>query len=126
MNTVFDALGEPTRRDMLQVLASGEQSAGTVLEAMQARGPISQPAVSQHLKVLREAGLVRMRAEGNRRIYAIDSAGVEAAQAWLVGISDPTQAFAQPLEALATEVARGKRNRRTRPDAVHRKRSRPA
>jgi DNA-binding transcriptional ArsR family regulator len=99
---VFDALGDPTRRQILELLATGEQPAGAVVEAL----PISQPAVSQHLKVLREARLVTMRAEGTRRLYAIDAAGVDAAQTWLARLSDP---FRQPLDALETEVARGKR-----------------
>jgi DNA-binding transcriptional ArsR family regulator len=103
---VFDALGDATRRQILELLASGEQPAGSVVEAL----PISQPAVSQHLKVLREARLVTVRAEGTRRLYAIDPAGIDAAQAWLARLSDP---FTQPLDALATEVARGKRARRT-------------
>ncbi len=100
---IFDALGDPTRRQILELLASGEQPAGSVVEAL----PISQPAVSQHLKVLREARLVTVRAEGTRRLYAIDPAGIDAAQAWLGTLSsDP---FRQPLDALETEVARGKR-----------------
>ncbi|HEX6023172.1 MAG TPA: metalloregulator ArsR/SmtB family transcription factor [Solirubrobacter sp.] len=103
---VFEALGDPTRRQILELLASGEQPAGAVVEAL----PISQPAVSQHLKVLREARLVNMRAEGTRRLYSIDPAGVDAAQAWLARLADP---FRQPLDALETEVARGKRARRT-------------
>ena len=79
---------------------------------MQGRAPISQPAVSQHLKVLRDAGLISVRAEGTRRLYAIDEAGVAAAQAWLAHLGDPLAPFAQPLDALETEVARGRRERR--------------
>jgi DNA-binding transcriptional ArsR family regulator len=101
---VFDALGDPTRRQILELLASGEQPAGAVVEAL----PISQPAVSQHLKVLRAAQLVTMRADGNRRLYAVDPAGVDAAQAWLARLTD---SFSQPLDALETEIARGKRAR---------------
>jgi DNA-binding transcriptional ArsR family regulator len=81
---------------------------------IQRRLQISQPAVSQHLKVLRDARLVRARADGTRRFYANDEAGLEAAQFWLAHLADPAGAFAQPLGALATEVARGKRaGRRT-------------
>lgn len=112
MNAIFDALGDRKRRKILEVLARGEQSAGTVVEAMQGHGAISQPAVSQHLKVLREAGLVRRRVEGTRRIYSIDSAGLAQAQTWLSHIDNQIQPFDQPLDALATEVARGKRERR--------------
>jgi DNA-binding PadR family transcriptional regulator len=59
--------------------------------------------------VLREAGLVQVRAEGTRRLYAVDDAGTAAARAWLARFED---AFAQPLDALATELARGRRERR--------------
>ncbi len=110
---VFEALGEPTRRLILELLAAGEQPASAVVAAVQARTPISQPAVSQHLRVLREAGLVRVRAEGNRRLYAVDEAGIEAARAWLDRFADPLASFAPALDALATEVARGRRARRT-------------
>jgi DNA-binding transcriptional ArsR family regulator len=114
---IFEALGEPVRRRILELLAAGEQPVGTVVAALQARAPISQPAVSQHLKALREAGLVTVRAEGTRRLYAVDEAGLEVAQAWLARVADPLHHFAQPLDALATEVARGRRVRRaTRAD----------
>jgi DNA-binding transcriptional ArsR family regulator len=108
----FEALGDPTRRQILELLAGGERPAGALVEALQASAAISQPAVSQHLKVLREAGLVSARAEGTRRLYALDEAGLEAARAWLARLADRLQPFAQPLDALATEVARGRRARR--------------
>ncbi|MFM2078515.1 MAG: hypothetical protein RJA49_2405 [Actinomycetota bacterium] len=75
---------------------------------------MSQPAVSQHLKVLREAQLVAARAEGTRRMYALDPRGAAAARTWLDHLTDPLAAFAQPLDALATEVARGRRTTRAR------------
>ena len=109
MTGVFEALGDATRRHVLEVLSAGEQSAGDVVTALQAHGPISQPGVSQHLGVLREAGLVTVRAEGTRRVYAVDEAGLDTARAWLARLADPLAAFEQPLDALATEVARGKR-----------------
>jgi DNA-binding transcriptional ArsR family regulator len=112
---VFEALGDPVRRHILVLLAAGEQSAGAVVAALQARTPITQPAVSQHFKVLREAGLVTVRAEGTRRLYTLDEAGLAAAQGWLSRLADPLGPFAQPLDALATEVARGRRARRARP-----------
>jgi DNA-binding transcriptional ArsR family regulator len=105
---VFEALGDATRRRVLEVLSAGEQSAGDVVTALQSHGAISQPGVSQHLGVLREAGLVTVRAEGTRRVYAVDAAGLDAARAWLAQL-DPLAAFEQPLDALATEVARGQR-----------------
>jgi DNA-binding transcriptional ArsR family regulator len=102
----FDVLGDPVRRRILELLADREHASGEVVDVIQAEFGLSQPAVSQHLKVLREARLVTMRAEGTRRLYAIDAAGVDAAQTWLARLSDP---FRQPLDALETEVARGKR-----------------
>jgi len=112
MNGVFEALGEPVRRLILELLAAGEQPVGQLAAALQSRMPISQPAVSQHLKVLLEANLVSVRAAGTRRLYALDQAGVDAAKAWLARLADPLSPFEQPLDALATEVARGRRARR--------------
>jgi DNA-binding transcriptional ArsR family regulator len=106
---VFEALGDPVRRRLLELLVTGEQPAGALVTALQARVRITQPAVSQHLKVLREAGLVRVRAEGTRRLYAVDDDGTAAARAWLARFEDT---FAQPLDALATELVRGRRERR--------------
>ncbi|WP_405164082.1 metalloregulator ArsR/SmtB family transcription factor [Nocardia sp. NBC_01499] len=109
---IFEALGDPVRRYILELVASGEQPAGTVVATVQQHTRISQPGVSQHLKVLRDAGLVSARAVGTRRLYALDPEGVAAAQVWLTGLADPLAQFAQPLDALATEVARGRRTRR--------------
>jgi DNA-binding transcriptional ArsR family regulator len=109
---VFEALGDPVRRLILELLAAGEQSTGSLVAALQSRMPISQPAVSQHLKVLREASLVSVRPMGTRRVYALDRAGLAAAQAWLTRLADPLGPFTQPLDALATELARGRRPRR--------------
>jgi len=113
MGGVFEALGDPVRRRILEALAQGEQPAGVVVDAVRAHTPISQPAVSQHLRVLREAGLVRARAEGTRRFYAVDPDALAAPRAWLDRFTDPLDAFAQPLDALATELARGRRERRS-------------
>ncbi|MEU4385904.1 metalloregulator ArsR/SmtB family transcription factor [Promicromonospora sp. NPDC023805] len=106
---VFEALGDPVRRRLLELLIPGEQPAGALVTALQARVRITQPAVSQHLRVLREAGLVQVRAEGTRRLYAVDDTGTAAARAWLARFEDT---FAQPLDALATELVRGRRERR--------------
>jgi DNA-binding transcriptional ArsR family regulator len=94
MDGIFEALGEPVRRPVMEVLAAGEQPAGAIVTALQSRAPISQPAVSQHLKVLRDAGLVSVRAEGARRFYALDPAGIDAAHAWLTG--SPTRSSRSP------------------------------
>ena len=114
MDAAFAALGEPKRREILIALSQGELAAGAIVDALRASGAISQPAVSQHLKVLREAGLVMMRADGTRRVYAVDHEGISAVIEWLAAtISAPLSDLAQPLDALDTEVARGKRQRKT-------------
>ena len=108
----FDVLGDPVRRRILELLAEGELTSGAICTTIQQEFGISQPAVSQHLKVLLEANLVSVRAAGTRRLYALDQAGLDEALAWLKGLTDPLSPFAQPLDALATEVARGRRTRR--------------
>ncbi|MFF0495015.1 ArsR/SmtB family transcription factor [Nocardia aobensis] len=108
---IFDALGDPVRRHILELLAAGEHSAGALVESIRAATPISQPAVSQHLKTLRDTGLVTVRAEGTRRYYRLDPDGVEIARTWLTALLDPLHHLANPLDALATEIARGKRTR---------------
>ena len=112
MDPVFAALGEPVRRRILEVLSGGARSAGGVVAVLRERAPISQPAASQHLKVLREAGLIDFVADGNRRLYRLEPVAIEAARGWLDTLLDPAAQFTQPLDALATEVARGKRDRR--------------
>lgn len=105
----LDILGDPVRRRIVELLADGERSAGDLGEVIQREFGISQPAVSQHLRVLREAGFASVRAEGTRRLYAVDPAPLEAADAWF----DPFRRFWQPrLDALGTELARGRRERR--------------
>jgi DNA-binding transcriptional ArsR family regulator len=73
------ALADPTRREILEMLGRGERAAGAIAEEF----AISAPAVSQHLKVLREARLVRVRAKGQHRIYSLDDAGFDEVDAWL-------------------------------------------
>ncbi|WP_067564964.1 ArsR/SmtB family transcription factor [Nocardia acidivorans] len=108
---IFDALGDPVRRFILELVGAGELPAGAIVAAVQEFTSISQPGVSQHLRVLRDAGLLTVRAEGTRRIHAVDPAATEAARHWLTALT--VQPFAQPMDALATEIARGKRERRT-------------
>jgi len=113
---VFEALGDPARRQILEFLAAGEQPVSAILAALRTTTSISQPAVSQHLKVLRVAGLVTVRADGTRRHYALDRGGLDAARAWLAAlVADPLAPFTQPLDALDTEIARGRRARRAGP-----------
>src|SRR4029078_12730644 len=76
--TIFQAVSDPTRRAILAMLADGERSAGD----LQAPFRISQPAVSRHLRVLREAGLVRERPDGRRRIYSLDARPLRAVYDW--------------------------------------------
>jgi DNA-binding transcriptional ArsR family regulator len=105
----FDILGDATRRRILQLLADGEMSAGDVTAVIQAEFGISQAAVSQHLRVLRENGFATVRPEGTRRLYAVDGEPLKAIDEWLEQFR---RFWAQPLDALATELARGKRERR--------------
>ncbi len=105
----FDVLGDPVRRRILELLADGELSAGAVSGVIQAEFGISQPGVSQHLKVLRENGFATVRAEGARRLYAVDPAPLREVDVWLDRFR---QFWSQRLDALATELARGKRERR--------------
>lgn len=104
----FDVLGDPVRRRILELLAGGEQTAGAVGAVIQAEFSISQPAVSQHLKVLRDNGFASVRPDGQRRLYAVDGQGLRDIDAWLAGFR---QFWRPHLDALATEVARGKRNK---------------
>jgi DNA-binding transcriptional ArsR family regulator len=75
----FEALGDPNRREILRLLSSGDKPVQEIAEAM----PISRPAVSRHLRLLKDAGLVVERAEGTRRIYQLQAQGVDAVQAYL-------------------------------------------
>ena len=75
---VLDALGDPTRRSVFERLAVGPTSVGRLADGL----PVSRPAVSQHLRVLREAGLVSDRRVGTRRVYAVDPAGIQALRAY--------------------------------------------
>ena len=109
----FDVLGDPVRRRILELLAGGERPAGDVVAVIQDEFGLTQPAVSRHLRVLRESGFANVRPEGARRLYAIDAAGLEGAEGWL---SDLRAQWSQRLDALGTELARGKKRRKeTRP-----------
>src|SRR6478736_7373644 len=81
---VLDALGDPTRRAVLELLRGGEQSVRELTDATE----VSQPAVSQHLRVLRDAGLVTVRPEGTRRLYRVDLDGLAGLRAWVDGFRD--------------------------------------
>jgi DNA-binding transcriptional ArsR family regulator len=110
----FDVLGDPVRRRILELLADGERAAGEVGAIVQEEFGISQPAVSLHLRVLRESGFATVRSEGTRRLYAVDPEPLREVDVWL----DRYRRFWTPhLDALATELARGKRERRLRDEA---------
>lgn len=110
----FDILGDPVRRRILELLADGELSAGEVGAVVQAEFGISQPAVSQHLRVLRESGFTTVRPVGTRRLYAVNPAPLQEVDLWLERYR---RFWNRHLDALATELARGKRERRMKGDA---------
>jgi DNA-binding transcriptional ArsR family regulator len=105
----FDVLGDPVRRRLLELLADGERTAGALTEVVRAEFGISQPAVSQHLRVLRESGFTAVRAEGTRRLYSVDATPLRDVDEWLARFRS---FWAPPLAALATELARGRRHRK--------------
>jgi DNA-binding transcriptional ArsR family regulator len=110
----FDVLGDPVRRRILELLAGGEQSSGEVTAVIQSEFGISQPAVSQHLRVLRDNGFASVRAQGTRRLYAVEPAPLQEVDLWLERFRG---FWGQRLDALATELARGKRERRIKDEA---------
>lgn len=106
----LDVLGDPVRRRILDALSTGDHTAGQLVDIVSAEFGIGQPAVSHHLRVLRESGFVSVRASGSRRIYAVEGAGLDAASAQI----DRYRAmWTNRLAALHTEVARGRREART-------------
>ena len=107
----FDVLGDPVRRRILELLADGELPAGAVSDVIRREFGISQPAVSQHLRVLRESGVATVRPDGTRRLYAVDAERLHDVDAWLERFR---HAWTPHLDALDTEIARGRRQRRLR------------
>jgi DNA-binding transcriptional ArsR family regulator len=105
----FDVLGDPVRRRILELLADGERPSGAIAAIVQDEFGITQPAVSQHLRVLRDSGFATVRPDGARRLYAVDPGPFQAVDAWL----EPFHRFwEQRLDSLATELARGRHDRR--------------
>ena len=96
---VLDALGDPTRRRVFKRLRSGRRSVREIADGMD----VTRPAVSQHLKVLKAAGLVVARVEGTRHLYAVDTRGLEAVRGWLDGFWD--EALTAFKEAAEREAA---------------------
>lgn len=100
----LEALADPTRRSIVELLAEGEREAGAIAD----RFPVSRPAVSRHLRVLREAGLVHVRRDAQRRLYSLDPAPLEELDAWLARYRG---FWTNRLDALATELRRKERRR---------------
>ena len=100
----IEALADPTRRRIVELLADGERSAG----ALASEFTVSRPAVSRHLRVLRETGLVQAREEGTSRVYSLDPAPLEELDAWLARYRG---FWAQRLDALDTQLRRARRRK---------------
>lgn len=105
----FDVLADPVRRRILELLAQEEHASGEVVDVIAQEFGISQAAVSQHLKVLRDSGFASVRIDGARRIYAVDAAPMQEVDAWL---GQFRVFWTHKLDALATEVARGKKKQK--------------
>lgn len=102
--SALEALAEPTRRRIVELLAEGEQSAGDIASHFDT----SRPGISRHLRVLGEHGLVRARVEGRRRLYALDPTPLAELDDWL----ERYRGFwANRLDALDTEIRRRRRRR---------------
>lgn len=105
----FDVLGNPVRRRILELLAARELRSGEIVDVIVDEFSISQAAVSQHLRVLRESGFAHARVDGPRRLYSVDGRPFRSVDGWL----DRFRAFWEPkLDALETEITRGKREGR--------------
>lgn len=110
----LDIIGDPVRRRILELIATTEHSSGDVVKVIHAEFGITQAAVSQHLRVLRENGFASVRPDGAKRIYKVETAPLREIDQWL----EPFRGYWEPkLDALATEIARGKRKRRSIEDA---------
>lgn len=106
MDTVLHALSDSSRRTILEALSQGEATAGELAALL----PIARPGVSRHLRVLREAGLVKVRHEAQRRVYSLRPEPLAEVDGWLERYRS---LWEQRLAALHTEIARGKRQRRS-------------
>ena len=105
MDAVLQALADPSRRTVLEILRDHPATAGELADAL----PIARPGVSRHLRVLREAGLVTVRQEAQRRIYSLDPGPLVEVDEWL---GEYRALWQNRLDALHTEIARGKKARR--------------
>ena len=103
---LYEALAEPNRRRIIELVGEGERTAGDIVDALE----ISQPGVSRHLRVLREAGLVDVREEAQRRVYSLRAEPLAEVDEWL---GRYRALWENRLDALHTEIARGKHERRS-------------
>jgi DNA-binding transcriptional ArsR family regulator len=108
----FDVLADPVRRRILELLGKGELTSGALCDVVQDEFGISQPAVSQHLKVLRDNGFATVRPDGARRLYAVADEPLRGIDAWLEQFR---RSWTPHLDALATELAPGQHERRKEP-----------
>ncbi|WP_308121052.1 ArsR/SmtB family transcription factor [Paractinoplanes bogorensis] len=108
MDDVTAAIADPVRRQILELLRAGELPARRIAE----RFPISRPAVSRHLRVLRECGLVHDTLTGRERVYRVDPAPLAEVGDWIAGFARPAGFWGPRLDALETEVHRTRRDRR--------------
>jgi len=102
----LDVLGDPVRRRIVELLAERDRTAGELTEVVTAEFGISQPAVSNHLRVLRESGFAQSRPDGARRVYALEPARTAEVADW---VQRHLGFWSQRLDALETEVRRGRR-----------------
>jgi len=106
VSTAWESLSDPVRRQIVHRLSGGALTAGEIA----ADFAISRPAVSRHLRVLRESGVVEVRPEAQRRVYSLAPGGLDEVQQW---VEEVGTFWSQRLDALGTELARGRRTRRT-------------
>jgi DNA-binding transcriptional ArsR family regulator len=99
--SAFEALADPTRRRIVELVSEGERSAGEIASAF----AISRPGVSKHLRVLREHGVIRSRSDGTRRLYSLEVQGLVELDDWI------RRFWTNRLDALETELRRGRRDR---------------
>ena len=118
----FALLADPVRRRIVEVLSDGERAAGEVGALVQDEFGISQPAVSNQLRVLREAGAVEVEARGSRRIYRLRDGALDEVDVWTERYA---RLWSQRLDALGTELARGRRTARAPKEKDHGPEHRP-
>ncbi|MFI5716969.1 metalloregulator ArsR/SmtB family transcription factor [Nocardia sp. NPDC051750] len=115
MDEVAAAIADPVRREILDLLRESRSTAG----AIAARFPISRPAISRHLRVLRESGLVHDELVGRERYYSLDTAPLRELSSWIAALGSP-MSWEHRLDALATEVYRTRREHRADTGHEHR------